>query len=49
MLTPMDDRTTTEWMEPQAEKCGERNQEQALQEAEHMLGMMSQDYFGHKP
>ena len=49
MLTPMDDRTTNEWVEPQADECGERNQAQALQGAEHMLGwLMSQDYFGHK-
>ena len=48
MLTPMDDRTTTEWVEPQADEYGERNEAQALQGAEHMLGMMSQDYFGHK-
>ena len=40
MLTPMNDRTTNEWVEPHADECGERNQAQALQGAEHMFGMM---------
>ena len=48
MLPPMDDRTATEWVEPQADGYGERNHAQALQGAEHMLGMTGQDYFGHK-